>query len=232
MMKRVIIALLLAVLPLYAAEKEPETRFKKATRYFFQKKFEMAELLLREELKENPENQAAYSYLGDIMLGKNQYDAAIELYKRSLDLNPANAEDEFRLGQTYYAKSLGNVAVNHYKNAVRINPNLKYAHFQMGLAYLMLLREKDSTIRSWETYLQLAPEDPQYEKIRRAIEILKDPNFRLPPPGSDIPIEEVLHLGGEVLKKSERVDTTKTAGHEDKKTVKKVEDIYRDDDLN
>ena len=45
---------------LYSSDKEKkEDLFKKAVRYFYQKKFEMAELLLQEELKRNPENDKA-----------------------------------------------------------------------------------------------------------------------------------------------------------------------------
>jgi len=227
-----IIVLLLLIPALLIGQKKEETKFQKASKYFFQKKFEMAELLLREELKDNPENRKAYSYLGDIMLQKGQYDAAIELYKKAVDLDPSSAEEEFRLGQAYYAKKLGNVAVDHYKKALQKNPNLKYAYFHLGLSNLMLLRDKSETIRNWEEYLRAAPEDPQYEKIRRAIELLKDPNFKIPPPDSDIPIEEILHLGGDILKTTEKKDSSESAGHEDKKTVKQLEDIYRDDDLN
>lgn len=228
---RIIISLLLLPSFLMFAQQKEDTKFKKAVKYFFQQKFEMAELLLREELKDNPENKLACSYLADIMLQKSQYDAAIDLYKRALDLDPSSAEDEFRLGQAYYAKKLGNVAIDHYKKSLNLNPNLKYSYFQIGLANLMLLRDKGETIRNWEEFLRAAPEDPQYEKIRRAIELLKNPNFKLPEPGSDIPIEEVLHLGGDILKTAERTDSAKSAGHETSKTVNKIEDIYRDDDL-
>lgn len=211
-------------------EKESET-FKKAVKYYFQKKFEMAELLLQQELKSNPENQLAYSYLGDIFYIRQQYDTAINLYKKSLDLNPSNPRDHFNLGKVYYFRNLPNASINHYLTAYRLDKRYKTAYYQVGLVYLMLLRDKSNTISNWEQYLRLAPEDPQYEKIRRAIELLKDPNFKLPPVGSDIPIEEALHLGGDTLKKTERKNEDKGAGHEKKKTVDKVEDIYRDDDL-
>ncbi|MBN1500888.1 MAG: tetratricopeptide repeat protein [Spirochaetes bacterium] len=212
-----------------ATAKQSET-FKKAVKYFFQKKFDMAELLLQQELKENPENQLAYSYLGDIFFERKQYDTAITLYKKAIDLNPDSAEDNFRIGQAYYYKNLPNVAINHFFAAYNKNSQFKYAYYHVGLTYLMLLRDKKGTIENWETYLKIAPEDPQYEKIKRVIELLKDPNFIIPPVGSDISIEEALHLGGEVLTTTERTNDDKGAGHEDKKTVKKVEDIYRDDD--
>ena len=205
--------------------------FKKASKYFFQKKYDMAELLLQEELKKNPENGLAYSYLGDIFMQKKQFDAALALYQKAVELKSDTSEDYFRMGQIYYYKQLPDLAIQNYKKAYDANPKLTFSHYQIGLVHLMLRREKKDVIASWETYLRLAPEDPQYEKIRRAIEILKTPGFDLPPAGSDISIEEALHLGGAVLQKTEVKTEDKTAGDEKMKTVNKTEDIYRDDTL-
>ncbi len=232
--KIVLIAILstcLTLTSLEAQKKETEDNYKKAVKYFFQSKFEMAELLFQEELKKNPENGMAYSYLGDIYLRKKRYDGALNLYKKAVDLNPGSAEDYFRIGQVYYLKGMGPAALENFKKSLEMNKNLKYAYYHMGLTYLMILRDKQNTILSWEDYLRAAPEDPQYDKIRRAIELLKDPNFQLPPLGSDVPIEEALHLGGMVLKDQVRKAEEKKAGHAEKKTKDKIEDIYRDDDL-
>jgi tetratricopeptide (TPR) repeat protein len=229
------ICLVLGISLLSAQTAEPakaqDEEFKKASKYFFQKKYDMAELLLQEELNKNPENGMAYSYLGDIFLQKKQYDAALSLYQKAIELKTDNSEDYFRIGQIYYYKQLGDLAIQNYQKAVEANPKLTFSHYQIGLTYLMLKRDKQSVIKSWETYLRLAPEDPQFEKIRRVIELLRDPNFELPPVGSDISIEEALHLGGAVLQKSEVKTEDKTADHEKMKTVNKTEDIYRDDTL-
>ncbi len=217
----------------YAQEqKTPEKDlFKKAVGYFYERKFEMAELLFQEVLKTNPENQLAYSYLGDIFLQKKRLDAAMDLYRKALDLNPKSAEDYFRIGQIYYYKKDAQNAIDNFKRAYELNQNIKYSYYHIGLTYLMLLRSKQDTITNWETYLKIAPEDPQYEKIRRAIELLRDPNFVLPPVGSEISIEEALHLGGMVLQETDRTSEDKKAGHETKKTKNTLEDIYRDDGL-
>jgi len=227
------LALCATALPAQVKGKEPagDDGFKKATAYFYERKFEMAEILLQEELKKNPENRMAYSYLGDIFFQKKRLDGAMELYKKALELDPKSAEEYFRLGQIHYYKKEAFPAIQNFERAYALDSKIKFSHYHIGLTHLMLERDKQGTIASWEKYLSIAPEDPQYERIRRAIELLRDPNFQLPPPGSDISIEEALHLGGALLKDKEREAKSQKADHEQKKTKTRLEDVERDDEL-
>lgn len=205
--------------------------FQKATSYFFQKKFDLAESLLRQIIEKNPDNGLAYSYLGDILLVDRKYDDALVLYKKSVELRPNSGENYFRMGQIYYYKKNGDLSVDSFKKAIEVDNQLKFAYYHVGLAYLVLIRDKGNTIENWETYLRVAPDDPQYDRIKRAIELLRDPNFVIPPPGSDISIEEALLLGGSTIDKTVHKSTDQEEGHESKKTKRKLEDIYHDDDL-
>ncbi len=210
---------------------DADQSFKKASKYFFERKFEMAQILLQESIKKNPENSKAYSYLGDIFLYKNRYDAAGSMYKKALDLDPASAENYFRIGQVHYYKKEGVDAIDNFRKAYELDSGLKITQFHIGLTYLMLQRDKAKTIEYWENYISLAPEDPQYENIRRVIELLRDPNFIIPPVGSEISIEEALHLGGMTLKQIDRKTTDKLADHENMKVNKKIKDVYIDSDM-
>lgn len=233
-MKRIItyaFLILGAAIAASAQSAQNDDTFQKATTYFFQKKFEMAEVLLQEVIKKDPENETAYSYLGDIYLYKHQYDGALNLYNRALEINPNSAENYFRIGQVYYYKKIGNVALENFDKSLSLDPKLKIVYYHKGLTTLMLLRDKERTIQYWQTYIDLAPEDPQYESIKRVIELLKDPNFKIPPEGSDVSIEEALLLGGSTLETKEREIENKKAEHENKKSNDKIEDIYLDDDL-
>jgi tetratricopeptide (TPR) repeat protein len=210
---------------------DAEQTYKKAVKYFFDRKFEMAQILLQESIKKNPENAMAYSYLGDVFLFKKRYDAANSMYKKALDLNPGSAENYFRIGQVHYYRKDGRDAIDNFTRAFDLDSGLKMAQFHIGLAYLMLQRDKEKTIEHWERYIAIAPEDPQYENIRRVIELLRDPNFAIPPVGSEVSIEEALHLGGITMKQIDRTTTDKLADHEGMKVDKKIKDVYIDDDM-
>ena len=210
---------------------EDRVLFEKGVRYFFQRKFEMALMLFQDTLKKNPENEEAYSYIGDIYLERKDYANALSSYRKALELNPSRAENYFRMGQVNYYMKSADEAIKNFQKTYEIDPKLTFAYYHIGLTHLMLRRNKEMTIGSWEEFLRLAPEDPQYENIRRAIELLRDPNFVLPPPDSDITIEEALRLGGVILSEKKRTAETKKEGHEEKKTKVINEDTDRDDDL-
>jgi tetratricopeptide (TPR) repeat protein len=217
--------------PTFSQNDNDDEAFKKAASYFFQKKFDMAESLLQQIIDKNPDNALAYAYLGDIFFIKKRYDGALDLYQKSIELKPEWGDNYFRIGQIYYYKKDGRQAVEYFKKAIEMDSNLKFAYYHVGLTYLMLLRDKNNTIENWETYIKIEPDDPQHDKIKRAIELLRDPNFVIPPPGSDTTIEEALMLGGLTIDKTIHKTTDQEAGHESKKTKRKLEDIYRDDDL-
>ncbi len=231
MKHKVILWLLILLMPGTLYARQETDIYKKAVKYFYQRKFEMAEILLQESIKKNPENYKAYCYLGDIFLQKKKYNGALNLYKKAVDLKPNVAENFFRLGQVYYYKKFGDLAIKNFQKALQLDSTLTFVYYHIGLSQLMLKRNKKLTIENWETFLRLAPEDPQYESIRRVIELLKDPRFKIPPAGSEISIEEALLLGGSTLTNSERRAKEKKAGNESKRTKKKLEGLYLDDDL-
>ncbi len=225
-----IVMFILSSTALFGQKKE-ESTFDRAAKYYFQKKFAMAEILFQEVIKKEPERSLAYAYLGDIYLQKKKYDGALNLYNRAIELDPDSAENYFRIGQVYYHKKIGNLSIEYFQKALAKDEKIKVAYYHIGLSSLMLLRDKEKTIENWETFLRVAPEDPQYDSIRRVIELLKDPNFKIPQAGSDVSIEEALLLGGSTLNKKDRKAQDKKEGHEDKKSKKKIEGIYIEDDL-
>ena len=224
------LALLFILIELTVQAKQDDL-FTRASNSFFQKKFEMAEVLLQEVIKQEPGNALAYSYLGDIYLKKKLYDGASGLYLKSIEIDPQIAENYFRLGQINYIKKEPDPALENFNKALAMDNSLKFTYYQVGLTYLMLVRNKEKTIENWETYIKLSPEDPQYSSIKRVIELLKDPNFILPEPGSNVAIEEVLLLGGATLDTQDRTGENKKADHESKKSKDIIENIYTDDDL-
>ena len=201
-----VFAVILCLICQTDAVKAPESEsaaFEKGQKYFYQKKFEMAEVMFLEALKTDPENDLTYSYLGDLALAKKRYDDALGYYLKSLELRPESAENNFRIAQTYYYKENGEKAIEHFLKTYSLDNSMKFALYHIGLTYLMLNRDKENAVKYWEEYISLAGDDPQRANIERVIELLKNPDFVIPAPESGISVEEALRRG---IQKNEKQD--------------------------
>ena len=207
-----------------------DTAFTKGQKYFYQKKFEMAETMFLEALKTDPENEMTYSYLGDLALTKKRYDEALEYYLKSLELIPESAENNFRIAQTYYYKENGEKAIEHFLKTYTLNNSMKFALYHVGLAYLMLNRDKENTVKYWEEYVSLAGDDPQRDNIERVIELLKNPDFVIPPAESGISVEDALKRGIHKDEKQDILDERKQDILDDRKQDK-YEGLYDNREL-
>ena len=208
-----------------ATNPEALNAFEKGQMYFYQKKFEMAEVMLLESIKHDPENALAYSYLGDLFLNKKLYDEALKYYLRALELRPESAENNFRIAQTYYYMKNGKKAAEHFSKAYELDNTLTFAVYHIGLTNLMLNRDKENTISNWEKYIELAPDDPQKENILQVIELLKNPEFIIPSEESGISVEEALRKAG-----AKHLDETEQTPDFNEK-LDKYEGLYEDKEL-
>ncbi len=205
--------------------------FKKAEAYYFQKKYEIALKMLEAVLEKTPDNAKALSYTGDIYLIKKDYDKAIQRYNQSVELSADPAMDYFRLGQVYTARKEIPQAKENYQKAYSLNPSKTASLFQLGYLSLVYERDKNACIRYWRDYVLRTPNDPQKEKIQKVIDLLKNPDFVIPPLGSDISLEEALIMGGKTSREEEVDLKDKTTGHEKGKISNESKGLLDDENL-
>jgi len=210
---------------IYSQQSGNEDDFKKAEIYFFQNKYGASKQLLLQVIKTSPSHPKAFSYLGDISLVSEQYDEALQYYQIAKDLSANPGMEFFRMGQIYIKLKKPDEAIKAFQTAVELNSSLKQSYFQVGYVWLVLKREKQHTIEYWQKYLDIAPQDPQYEDIKRAIALLSEEDFVIPDIGSDVSLEEALMLGGKTIEAERANAKDKTAGNEKEKTSNRTEGL-------
>ena len=228
-----VISIFLAVLVLFPFEasfSEEESTFDKAEKYYFQKKSTIAKNLLLDVIKEEPTHPKAYSYLGDIALANGKYESAIQYYKTAIEVSPTPALEYYRLGQVYIKLGKADQALTHFEQAYSIDPSIKPTLYQIGYVYLVMMRNKQGTIKYWTQFLEEAPNDPQYDKVERALKYLKDEKCVIPPVGSSISLTEVLKFGCRSIEGGKANTTGSEAGHSDGITVNDPLLVLPDDD--
>ena len=215
----------------FYAEGSLSDTFKKAQAFFFEKKFVSSEKLLQKIIEANPSNEDALSLLGDIYFFKKEWNKAISYYQQVLEIAPNSSTDLFRLGQTYLAIKDSVRADEYFKIAYKVDPSLTQSLFQLGYIELMYNRNKLKTISFWEDFLKKTPNDAQYDNVYKAIQLLKDKNFKIPAKDSNISIEEALLLGGKNIQAGDAKIKDKKAGNANSKESNKIKGLLEDNEL-
>lgn len=206
-------------------------QYKKAEKFYFEKKYEISTQILLKILDTTPEHPGANSLLGDIYFYKGQYEKAISYFLRSIEVSPSPSSEYFRLGQCYSRLKKSADAIDAYSKAYSLDEKLKVALFQMGYVYLYQERDKAKTVRYWRQFVDEAPQDPQREKIIFVLTILENPEFVLPSQDSGISIDEALRIGGKAITAESVKTSDKLAPHEKAKEKNQIQDLPPEDDF-
>jgi tetratricopeptide (TPR) repeat protein len=84
---------------------DPEIKSKMAMTYVSSPEPMKGILMLREVLKDNPDNRSALFNLGILSMQSGQYDKAVERFERIIKLYPTDGEAVFYLGMSYFQSS-------------------------------------------------------------------------------------------------------------------------------
>ena len=202
--------------------------FKQGEQYFFQKKYEIAEQTLLRVIDKEPAHAKAYSYLGDINLFNRRYNNALKYYNLAKEVSAKPGYEYFRIGQIYLELKNSEEGLNSFLSAYNLDPSFKPSLYQIGYVYLIYKRDKFKTIEYWKKFIAEAPNDPQYEQVKKAIAMLEDSSCVIPPEQSGISMEETLMNCGNIV----NPDFTKThdtgAGSEKEKTNNDTEGLLND----
>jgi len=193
MKKAVIIIFSFFILPLAILGQQSGDPFKQAESYYFEKKYEAALDALLNVIASEPNHPQASSYIGDIYLIMHEYEKALQYYNIAKEVSPEKGKEYFRIGQVYMAIKKPDLAIESFQKAYSLSPGFKPSLYQLGHIYLMDKRDKQNTITYWRRFLQEAPTDYQYEKIKKILAILEDPDFEIPPESSGISVIDALN---------------------------------------
>jgi tetratricopeptide (TPR) repeat protein len=94
-----------------------------------------AEVLLREILRDTPDELLAQSTLGTTLFAQRRYADARRMFELCLENNPSYSEAYLGLGAVDNAQRLYDAAIVNYSNALLAQPNHAGAHLGRGYAY-------------------------------------------------------------------------------------------------
>ncbi len=131
--------------------------------------FELAERGWSQIIEEMPENAAAWSNRGNIRIGLNQLDAAIDDYTRSIELAPNITDPYINRGAAYEAQQNWDAAITDYNAAIAIDDQDPAAYNNRGNAQA---RQGDweSALADYQNALAI---DPKFSLARLNVAFAK-----------------------------------------------------------
>lgn len=106
----------------------------------------------------DPENEDAWSQIGDCQRELGRRADAIAAYNQVIRLDPKNVEAYINAGVSYQALEQHGTALDYYRYAARLAPRYGLAHYNIGIAYFDLSNYM-SAVQAFQTALDINPKD-------------------------------------------------------------------------
>jgi len=154
---------------------------KEVLKLYQTKNYEKAREILEIWIKNSPKDFpiGGFLILGNIYDHLELFEAAEKVYKKGLEI----AENKFpfilNLAQVYRHMKKHQDSISLLSSVEKKASFYPEIYLFMGMSYFEL-RDRLKTIDSWEKYLNLKPEGPKPDKVRKALAWLKQKDFKWP----------------------------------------------------
>ena len=125
--------------------------------------------------KENPDDVAAWTNLGNLYFDTGKHKKAITAYTKSLALNPNNANVMTDLGVMYRRSGQPKKAIESFDKAAKIDPKHETALFNKGIVLMHDLNDLDGAVQAWQELVKRNPAatSPTGQPVKDLVEKLK-----------------------------------------------------------
>jgi tetratricopeptide (TPR) repeat protein len=128
---------------------------------------------LKEIIKKDPKNLAAWVELGNLYFDSGQPKEAIEAYRQYLAVKPDNSDVRTDMGIMYRALGEFDRAIEEFKKAAQSDPKHINSRYNIGIVLLHDKGDIKGAIKAWEDYLRVDPNSEKAERVRAQMENLK-----------------------------------------------------------
>lgn len=116
---------------------------------------------------------APRAQLGNLYFDAERYDDAISWYTEALALAPDDPDVSTDLGVSYYYTNQPDRAIAQFNHSLEVDPQHAKTLLNLGIVRAFGKQDLAGATLAWEQLVQLAPESPEGEAARRALDSLK-----------------------------------------------------------
>lgn len=125
---------------------------------------------LRALAEQDPTNPQPRVDLGNTYFDAEQYAEAVQWYEAALALNPNDANVSTDLGVAYYYTNQPARAVAQFEHSLAVDPAHTKTMLNMGIVKAFGQQDLAGAIAAWEQVVQLAPDSPEGEAAKKALD--------------------------------------------------------------
>ncbi len=120
-----------------------------------------------------PSNAAPRVQLGNLYFDAERYDDAIKWYDEALKLQPSDADVSTDLGVSYYYTNQPDKALAQFQHSLTLDPKHVKTLLNVGVVKAFGKQDLAGAEEAWQQVLKLAPDGPEGQAAKRAIDSLK-----------------------------------------------------------
>jgi tetratricopeptide (TPR) repeat protein len=125
---------------------------------------------LRTIVDSDPNNAEAAVQLANTYFDAERYADAITWYERSLEIDPGNPDASTDLGVSYYYSGQTDRALEQFERSLTMDRTHTKTLLNQGIVLAFGKQDLDGAVAAWEQVVALAPESPEGQAARRALE--------------------------------------------------------------
>ena len=128
--------------------------------YRIRHRYTDAEKLIRDELRQKPNDVSLMEQLAGLYKAQGKYDEALSLYRTALDQNPKNTDILKKLGELYAERGQQDLAAEQWAKIIQDDPDQAYRYQQLGSIYTSH-QMYEKAVEAYETAIGLSSKDAQ-----------------------------------------------------------------------
>src|SRR5687768_6232950 len=128
----------------------------------------------------DPANATVRAEIGNLYFDADRFDAAIKWYQEALRIKPDDPDVSTDLGIAFYYTNQPDRALAQFAHSLKVNPAHTKTLLNQGIVLAFAKQDLDGAAKAWEGVVKLAPESPEGQAAKRALDGLRSAH---PAPG-------------------------------------------------
>jgi tetratricopeptide (TPR) repeat protein len=132
-------------------------------------------------------NPAPRVQLGNLYFDAERYPDAIKWYADALKLAPNDVNVSTDLGVSYYYSNQPDKALEQFDRSLKLDPKHAKTLLNVGIVKAFGKQDLDGAVKAWQDVLKLAPDSPEGQAAKRALDSVQSAHPSVAPAGERKP---------------------------------------------